>query len=377
MSDESITVVGAGLGGLTLASVLRANGVDVTVYELDASPSARDQGGMLDIHEESGQAALRAAGLYAKFLARVHPGGEAMRVVDKTGDVRYEEPDDGQGGRPEVQRQDLRAILLESLPGGTIRWGARVSAVRPLGDGRHELEFADGGTVRTGLLVGADGAWSKVRPLVSGAEPVYSGVSFVEADLREPAPGYRATADLVGSGLMFAFADEKGMITHQESDQTVHGYVARKAGPEWLAGIDFADADASKAAVLDHFADWDPRLRALIAEADGPLVPRPIHALPVGHRWPRVPGVTLLGDAAHLMSPFAGEGANLAMRDGADLAAAILSHPDDTEAALATYEQELFPRSEQAAAESAENLVACFGPNALTDLITQFTSYHE
>src|SRR5206468_12888311 len=117
-----------------------------------------------------------------------------------------------------------------------------------------------------------------------------------------------------------------------------------------------------KAALLTHFTDWDASFRTLIAAADGALVPRRINALPIGHRWDRVPGVTLLGDAAHLMSPFAGEGANLAMFDGAELGQAIAGHPGDVGTALAVYEQALFPRSEASAGESDASLELLFGP---------------
>ncbi|WP_328538357.1 FAD-dependent oxidoreductase [Streptomyces sp. NBC_00344] len=367
-----ITVVGAGLGGLTLARVLHVHGIEAAVHDLDASPSARDQGGMLDLHAESGQAALSAAGLYEEFRGIVHPGGEATRIVGKDGTVRLRD-DTEQGDRPEVNREDLRRILLDSLPGTTIRWGAKVDGARPLGGGRHEVTLSDGTAFTTDLLIGADGAWSRIRPLLSDAAPAYTGISFVETDLPDAATRHRSAAELAGGGMMFALADGKGFLTHVESDGVLHAYTALRVPADWLRAIDFTDTGAAKRALLKHFDGWDERLRALIADAEGALVPRPVHALPVGHRWERTPGVTLLGDAAHLMSPFAGEGANLAMLDGADLAAAIAAHPGDTEAALTAYEQALFPRSEQAAAESAESLALCFGPDATRRLVEQMT----
>ena len=144
-------------------------------------------------------------------------------------------------------------------------------------------------------------------------------------------------------------------------------YIALKTPADWATSgaINFADSDAAKADLLASFIGWDVGLRAVIAEADGELIPQPIHALPVGHCWDRTPGVPLLGDAAHLMSPFAGEGANLA----------IVAYPYDWEAALSAYERSLFPRSAAAAAESATNLIVCFRPDApqgLLDLMAQY-----
>jgi 2-polyprenyl-6-methoxyphenol hydroxylase-like FAD-dependent oxidoreductase len=374
-THHPITIVGAGLGGLALARVLHVHGIEAALYDLDASPAARTQGGMLDIHHDSGQVALRAAGLFEEFRALVHPGGEATRVLDKDAVVRMEQTDADRGRRPEIDRGDLRDLLLNSLPEGAVRWGAKVTGARPLGDGRHEVTLADGTVFTTGLLVGADGAWSRVRPLVSDARPAYTGVSFVEADLRDADLRHPVSAEVVGGGMLFALGAGRGLLAHRATDGNLHVYAAVEAAEEWLDGIDFTDGEAARAQVLEHFADWDKSLRALIADADGPLVPRHIHALPVGHRWPRVPGVTLLGDAAHLMSPFAGEGANLALLDGAELGLALAAHPDDTEKALATYEQKMFQRSELSARDSAESGAMLFRADAPQGLLDMFASH--
>jgi len=366
---ESVAIVGAGLGGLVLARVLHVHGLACTVFEAEASPAARAQGGMLDIHEHNGQLALKAARLFDEFQALIHPGGQAARVLDRHGRVLLDEPDDGTGGRPEVNRGELRRILLDSLPAGTVRWGCRLSSVEPLGDGRHALTFADGSAATTRLLVGADGAWSKVRPLLSAAKPAYVGTSFVETWLTQADTRHAACADVVGGGSMFALAPGRGIVAHREPGGVLHLYVALAKPLDWFARIDVSDRAAAMAHVAAEFADWSPCLRALVATADIGPVPRPLHALPdAGQRWHRVPGATLLGDAAHLMPP-SGEGANLAMLDGAELARAIVAHPGDVEAALAAYEVELFARSAAESSDAREVFDACYGANTPGSLV--------
>ncbi|MWA15876.1 FAD-dependent oxidoreductase [Streptomyces sp. BA2] len=339
-----VTIIGAGLGGLTLARVLHLHGIPVTVYEAESSPAARSQGGMLDIHDYNGQLALETASLMDEFRDLILEGRQAMRVLDPDGTVLHEMADDGTGGRPEVQRGELRQVLLDSLPAGTVRWGHKVSSTRSLGEGSHEVTFADGSTVVSSLLVGADGAWSRVRQLLSPATPEYTGKSVVETYLFEADTRHPAAAKTVGGGSMIAFTPGREIFAHRERGDTLHAYVGLSEPQDWFAAIDFTDASAAASRIAEEFTGWAPELTALITDGDIPPVLRPLYALPTEHRWDRVPGVTLLGDAAHLSAPN-GEGANLAMYDGAELGKAIAAHPDDIETALTEYEQAMFPRS--------------------------------
>jgi 2-polyprenyl-6-methoxyphenol hydroxylase-like FAD-dependent oxidoreductase len=369
-----VTIIGAGLGGLTLARVLHVHGIAATIYEAEASANARAQGGMLDIHENNGQLALKAAGLFEKFLEIIHPGGQATRVLDKEGNVLLDEHDDGTGGRPEVPRGELRRILLDSLPADTVCWGHKVTAVSPLGSGRHMLTFADGSTGTTDLLVGADGAWSRVRTLLSEAKPEYVGTSFIETYLFDSDTRHKASAKAVGGGALFAVAPGKGILAHREPNGALHTYVELNKPKDWIDRIDFSDPVTVLAHVAEEFDGWASELTALLTDGETDPVLRPIHALPVDHRWDRVPGVTLLGDAAHLMIP-SGEGANLAMFDGAELGKAIAANPGDVEAALTAYEKDLFPRSASEAAEAEKVLEVCLGPNAPQSLLDFFLSH--
>jgi 2-polyprenyl-6-methoxyphenol hydroxylase-like FAD-dependent oxidoreductase len=355
MNTPHIAVIGAGVGGLACARGLQVHGIPVTVYEREASETARWQGGMLDLHTPTGQAALRAIGLYEQFRAVARPEAQEMRMLDPltAAMLNHEDPDD-EYYAPEIDRGQLRELLLDSLAPGTVHWGRSVTEVTTV-DGVARVLFGDGTTETFDLVVGADGAWSRVRPAVSEVMPVYTGESMIETHLDDVDTRHPALAELIGLGSMMAGVDDMMVCTQRNSGGHVVVYAIFENIPlDWpaVAGVDLADAEAVRAYLVNRFAGWHEGLLDLIRRSDGGFINRPIHRLPTGHSWTHVPGATLLGDAAHLLPPH-GIGANLALLDGSDLAAAVAAH-DDLDQAVRAYEAVMLPRSIAAARTDVE-----------------------
>lgn len=364
-------IVGAGLSGLVCARILQRARVPVTVLEADASEWSRQQGGSLDIHRRTGQAALRDAGVLDDFLEKVHAGGEATRVMDKRARVLVDEEEpEGGNGRPEIDRRALRHLLVDSLAPGTIEWGTRVVGVE-LQDGRPVVMLSDR-RVSTDVMVGADGAWSTVRRAVTPVRPAYSGITIVEVRLPNAAELHSEASAMAGLGTFFALSDGKSISGHG-GEEIVVG-LGLRVPEDWAVRNDVNGREPAdvRRLLLDHYRDWAAPLTDLIRHCDDAIWARPIYALPIGQGWEHRPGITLVGDAAHLMSPFAGEGANLALADGADLARAIIDGTD-LDRVVRRHETKLRRRARRAAKASARGLDMMFEDDSPRRIVRFFT----
>jgi 2-polyprenyl-6-methoxyphenol hydroxylase-like FAD-dependent oxidoreductase len=258
-----------------------------------------------------------------------------------------------------------------------VRWGSKVSSVAPLPNGRYRVANGSGALGDFDLVVGADGAWSKVRPLVSTESPRYTGVMCVELTIDDVDRRHPAIAALVPSGKVSVLGGEKGMIAQRSSNAHVRVYVLFRVSEDWIeaGALDLSSPARARASLKAHLAAWAPPLLALIDACNDAIVPRPIVSLPIGHRWEHRPGVTLLGDAAHVMPPFAGEGVNMAMLDAAELAL-CLTEDDDWDRAIEGYEERMFARAAAAAKDSTEGL-AFVSEGALAHVLGHFRALQK
>jgi 2-polyprenyl-6-methoxyphenol hydroxylase-like FAD-dependent oxidoreductase len=376
-----VAIVGAGPAGCMLARLLKyraGDDIDITIFESEKSIDYRSQGGTLDLHVKTGQRALKEAGLYDEFLRHARFDGEAISLADKNF-VRFvtikgnDNAKSSTTGRPEIDRPVLRQILYDSLPEGTVCWNHKLDRVEEPGT----LHFVNQ-PPRTGfdLIVGADGGWSRVRNHLSATKPHYSGISGHAFSIPNAA---QATPDLLAQtnrGSLFAWSDAKFIAAQCMGDGSLSISTWSRRPATWRddCGYDVYDAKATKEACLRDHADWDPRLVAYTQRAEDHVVPRDLYMLPVGFEWEHMRGVTLVGDAAHLMvsgeclcvpmlacfcladidliqTPFAGEGVNLALQDSMKLADAILKIRDASaeqlDDSIREFESDMFVRAKR------------------------------
>ena len=327
LTSGSVAVVGAGPGGLMLARLLQTRGVEVAVYERDTTPTSRRQGGSLDLRPDSGQRAIDAAGLTDVFTRQSREDAKDFRLASSQGVTipgAGEETHEDAG--PEIDRGDLRQLLLDSLEPGTVRWGQTVADVQPTPDGRWQLELGDSAPVVADLVVGADGIGSRVRGRLTSIRPTYVGHIMLAAHIRRDLWRNSEISDLLGEGSVMFAGGDKTIFVQRCNHDLILLYFSLPVAQDWPATSDFEldDTDAVLGAVRELYHDWSPELLATLTQVDGASFQRwPLSAMPPTYGWDTRPGLTMLGDASHVMPPFTGKGVNLALLDALDLADAL------------------------------------------------------
>lgn len=369
IKNKKIAIIGGGPGGLTLARLLQIGGADVKIYERDANKNARAQGATLDLHQESGLKALQVAGLMDEFKANYRPGAEKNRIMDKNAAIVLEDKPRAEDEihRPEIDRGPLQHILLNSLQPGTVIWGSHFDSLAPQNDS-WILKFKDGISVPADIVIAADGANSKVRPYITPIKSIYSGITVVEGSVYDSETMSPKMHQLLDGGKIFSFGDDQSLIISSKGDGSLVFYTGCKTSENWAreSGIDFGN----KAEVLTWFKNqypgWNDVYLELFENVVTPFVVRPLYYMPLDQTWEALPNITMLGDAAHLMTPFAGEGVNMAMQDALELSKCLTGDDfADLQTAIAAYEQQMRIRASAAAKDSLESGELLHSPAAI------------
>jgi 2-polyprenyl-6-methoxyphenol hydroxylase-like FAD-dependent oxidoreductase len=376
VEGKKIAIVGAGPGGLTLARLLQQSGAQVSVYERDQSRSARVQGSALDLHEDSGLAALQAAGLVDAFWVNHRPDLDRLRLTDSHGTILHDHPRQmsGAGKRPEIERGPLRDLLLNSLVPGTVQWDSKLESAEMQGE-QVLLRFAGGKTALADIAIGSDGANSRLRELVTPIRPEYVGVSLVEAIVPAAKQAIPELWDLLGGSALIALGGERTIGMGTKPDGSVLFYAGLKT-QDAAARQSLEEAIGPNARVAWFHANcegwsnlWDPLFREAMS-----MVWRPLLVCPATQHWEPKPNVTLIGDAAHVMPPYAGEGVNMAMLDALMLSKLLLSEVS-LSGAIATYEAEMFARMQHMTADTMANTEMFYAPDASDRVVALFRSF--
>ena len=382
MQNKQVVIIGGGPGGLTLARLLQLQHIPVKVVERDLNKEVRQQGATLDLHDDSGLKALAAAGLLDEFKAAYRPGADRMRITDAGAVIRFDDhagkkaEDFGTAHfRPEIDRGPLRDLLIASLKEDTILWNSHFTGMEPSGEG-WLLQFRERGPLYADLVIAADGANSKVRPYISSVQPVYSGITIVEGNIYHAAENAPQLHALVNGGKVFAFGDEKSIILSAKGEGSLSFYTGTKESEDWVksSGIDFTDKAQLYHWFKERFAGWAPVWHELFGSGESYLVPRPMYHYPPGQTWETLPNATMIGDAAHRMPPYAGEGVNMAMLDALELAQALRDPQfSDLRAALSRFEKQMQQRTSEVTRFTLEQTENLHSKDALQNMLEMFS----
>jgi 2-polyprenyl-6-methoxyphenol hydroxylase-like FAD-dependent oxidoreductase len=382
LENKQVAIIGGGPGGLTLARLLQLQNVNVKVYERDLNKHARVQGSPLDLHDGSGLAAIHKADLFEEFKSNFLPGADKTLILNEKAEVFYSDHEtnvhedfSNEYFRPEIDRGALRKILLESLQPETVVWNSHFVSMEAQNEG-WLLHFKDGNSVYADIVIASDGANSKIRPYITNIKAFYTGILMLEGNIYESKKNAPNIALLIDGGKIMAFGDTQNILLGQKGGGDLGFYASFKADENWTKtnGLDYADKTQMLEWFKTEYPEWSSNWYELFENVSAPFIPRPIYCMPLDQTWEALPNLAMIGDAAHVMPPFAGEGANMAMLDALELSECLTSDKYKTvQEAISDYETIMRKRASEAAQESIENGEKMHSKEALKTMLEFFS----
>eukprot|EP01133_Synstelium_polycarpum_P017794 gene17794-21225_t len=382
LQNKKVAIVGGGMSGLTLARLLQMQNIEVNVYERDVNRDVRVQGSTLDLHEGSGLEAMKRAGLTEEFYAHHRPVASKMRIVDGALNIKFDDHDHIKTiteDRPEIDRAPLRDILLNSLQPETVVWDSHFVSMEEQNEG-WILNFNNGSTAYADIVVAADGANSKIRPYLSDTKAIYSGITLIEGNIYDAKNNAPNLFEFTKGGKVMAFEREHFIGYGTKGDGSMMFVASFKAPEQWTVenGIDFRNKEQVYNWFKKEFDSWSEQWHEFFSGDDVNYILRPQYYFPLDQSWESQQNLTMIGDAAHRMPPFAGEGANVAMQDAFELAACLTGNQfSDLKTAISHFEKEMITRAAEATQESVENGEKMHSKLALEQMLGFFMQVKE
>lgn len=350
LQNKKVAVIGAGPVGLAFSRLLQQAGVNVNVYERDVNEHVRIKGGTLDLLKDMGQKVFEKAGLLQEYFNNARP--TARRIADTNGNIIQIIPS---SDNPEIDRNDLRRILLRSLQPETVVWNRKFVFLEEQNE-TFQIHFENAITETADLVIGANGIMSNLRKKVTEIPARYTGTVAITGEIANYETRCLHFKKICEKDKIIVRDKHVFFLSQPKANSELYYYVCFQQPESWVKenNINFKDNEQVCELVNNLLANWNDVYKELIAATDE-FTLLPLRQVPL-ENWQPHKHITLIGDAAHGMPPYAGVGVNTGLLDALYLSENLTNEKfHNIQAAIDNYEEKMFEYASEAQQQTATN----------------------